>query len=246
MSDTPVTRLAMWSGPRNISTAMMRSFENRSDCKVVDEPFYAFYLDRSGLDHPGRDAIIASQSTDPSEVIDQLLGPVPEGVTLYYQKHMTHHLLPEINLEDLDALTHVFLIRDPQEMVSSYVRSREQVTSQDLGLHQMAELFDRTADRKGAVPLVLNSRDVLMNPEKALSSLCDRVGLAFDKAMLNWPAGRRDSDGVWAPYWYKSVEASTGFSPYEAKEIRLTKDLQEIADRCQAPYEKMKGFAIEV
>lgn len=243
--NTDITRLAMWSGPRNISTALMRSFENRTDTVVVDEPLYGFYLDRTGLDHPMRADIIASQSCDPDQVIAQLKAPLPAGKTLHYQKHMTHHLLPEIDRAVFDDFTPVFLIRDPRAMVASYNRAMDQVTAQDLGIPQMADLFNRTADRLGKAPPVLDSRTVLADPQSALMNLCAAVGIDFDPAMLAWPTGPRPTDGAWAPHWYKSVIASTGFKPSQDKAPpALTAALQKVADECMPVYEKLKAFAL--
>ena len=232
-----VTRIAMWSGPRNISTAMMRSWENRGDCVVVDEPFYAHYLHTTGIEHPARDEVIASQPTDWRRVLDELLGAVPDGVSIVYQKHMAHHLLPDMEGEWLARLTHAFLIRDPDEMVASYARSREQVTPADLGLHRQVEIWRRACDLGEQEPPVIDSRDVLENPHGMLSALCAALSVPFDAAMLSWPAGPRETDGVWAPHWYASVEKSTGFLPYRPKQLELTPAQQGVADACREPYE---------
>lgn len=237
-----VKRIAMWSGPRNISTAMMRSFENRPDTAVIDEPFYAFYLDRTGDEHPRRDQVIASQPTEPTQVIKQLMGPVKSGVKIFYQKQMTHHLLPEVDLSALDGLNHVFLIRDPRAMVASYVRSRDTVAVNDMGMQQMWDLFQRTSDRLGFSPPVLDSKAVLQNPEIALRGLCAAIDIPFDAAMLSWPAGKRDSDGAWASHWYGSVEKSTGFMPYAETDITLSAHEESVAAQCMPFYEKMQKF----
>ena len=237
MSDTrePV-RIAMWSGPRNISTAMMRSFENRADCAVSDEPFYAAYLYETGLAHPMRSEVIASQPTDWRNVVRQVTGPVPGDKPVWYQKHMTHHMLPHYGLEWTDGMANCFLIRDPAHVVASYAAKREEVTAADLGFHRQVELFDRVCDRQGSAPPVLDSADILKNPEGMLSALCDRIGIPFDKAMLSWPAGARDSDGVWAAHWYASVDASTGFMPYVEKEPVVPDTLKSVYDACLEPY----------
>ena len=199
----------MWSGPRTVSTALMRAWENRPDTVVTDEPLYAFYLAATGLDHPGRDEVIASQPRDWRVVLRELTaGPLPPGVMIYYQKHMTHHLLPEVDRAALDGLSHAFLIRDPRQLLASYARVRSEPTVADLGLAQQAEIF-----RAFGGP-VIDSADILRQPRAALEALCDALGVDFDPAMLAWPPGPRSSDGVWAPYWYDGVRASTGFGPY--------------------------------
>lgn len=201
-------RIAMWSGPRNISTAMMRSFGNRPDCRVVDEPFYAAYLARTGLDHPMREAVLASQPQDWRAVVadlDALAGPV------VYEKHMTHHMLPGFGLDWAAGRANAFLIRDPAEVLASYTVKRSEVTLDDIGVVRQRELFDREADRLGRAPPVVRGADVLADPRGMLSALCEALGIPFDEAMLRWPAGPRDSDGVWAPAWYDAVERSTGF-----------------------------------
>jgi hypothetical protein len=200
-------RIAMWSGPRVLSTAMMRSWENRPDTVVVDEPLYSYYLSTTGIDHPGREEIIASQPADWRAVVDAITcGPLPAGRSISYQKHMTHHLLDAVDRSLLSPLRHAYLIRDPRRLLASYSQVRTEPTLDDLGLRQQVELF-----REFGGP-VIDSRDVLAAPETALRALCAALDVDFDPAMLSWPAGPRDSDGVWAPHWYDGVRASTGFS----------------------------------
>lgn len=245
--DAPApARIAMWSGPRNISTAMMRSFGNRPDTAVWDEPYYAAYLDRTGLDHPMRAEILAAHETDPDRVAAAVLGAVPDGRTVFYQKHMTHHMLPDFDLSWLGAVTSAFLIRDPAPVLASYVKKREAVTLADIGIVQQAEIFDRVADRLGAAPPVVEGADVLADPEGMLSRLCARLGIAFDAAMLSWPAGRRASDGVWAPHWYHAVEASTGFGPPkpEATLADLPAPLARIAEAADPWYRRLAAHRI--
>jgi hypothetical protein len=208
----PTVRIAMWSGPRNISTAMMRSFGARADCAVSDEPFYAAYLVATGLVHPMRDEVVASQSTDWREVADALAGPHPGGKPIWYQKHMTHHLLPDFGRDWMDGLVNAFLIRSPEAVLASYARKRDDFTLDEIGLPAQAQLFDRTADRLGRAPPVVESQDVLADPAGTLAALCKACGIAFDPAMLAWAPGRRATDGVWAPAWYESVEQSTRFA----------------------------------
>lgn len=240
------TRIAMWSGPRNISTAMMRAWENRADCVVVDEPFYAHYLRATGIDHPARADIIASQDTDWRKVAAKLCGPIPGGAGVFYQKHMAHHFLPDMQGDWLGALTHAFLIRNPEEMVASYARSRDEVASADLGLHRQVEIWKLVAETTGSEPPVIDGRDVLENPEGMLRALCHEFSLPFDAAMLSWPAGPRDTDGIWAPYWYASVLQSTGFLPYRDKAIELGAQHRAVAAECREPYEFLRERRIRV
>jgi Sulfotransferase domain len=228
-------RFAMWSGPRNISTAMMRSWENRPDTVVVDEPLYAYYLRYSGRDHPGRDEIIAAGTTDWREVVGQLTGPVPGEPTVFYQKQMPHHLTPEIELDWVEGLRNALLIREPHEVVSSYVKSRSDLVREDIGLVQQVELFDRLAAR-GDAPPVIDAADFLGDPEAYLRWLCDWLGIDFTDRMLRWPDGPRDTDGVWAPYWYAAVQRSTGFAPYRPREVHLEGEPLRIAEESAADY----------
>lgn len=237
-------RICMWSGPRNISTAMMRSFENRPDCAVSDEPFYAAYLAATGLDHPMRDEVLASQPTDWREVAARLAGPTPGGAAVWYQKHMTHHMLDGFGLDWADGAVNAFLIRDPARVLASYVVKRGEVTLADIGVERQRALFEREADRLGAPPPVVEGRDVLADPAGTLGRLCAALGIAFDPAMLAWPAGPRASDGVWAPAWYDAVERSTGFGPPpdETAPPALTDDLRRIADAARPHYERLAAF----
>ena len=234
-------RIAMWSGPRNISTAMMRAWENRPDCAVSDEPLYAAYLAMTGADHPGRDEVIAAGETDWRKVADALLGPVPGGRPVWYQKHMSHHLLPGMDHGWIHGLHNLFLVRDPAEVVASYLRSRATVEPADIGLLQQGELFDELADATGRAPTVIDAGDFLAAPEAHLRALCAELGLEFTDRMLHWPAGPRDSDGVWAPHWYEAVWRSTGFEPQASKEIGLDSRGQAVAEACRPVYERLRS-----
>ena len=233
------SRIAMWSGPRNISTAMMRAWENRPDTWVCDEPLYAHYLLKTGLDHPGRDDVIASQETDWRHVVASLTGPIPAGKSVFYQKHMAHHFLAEIDHGWLDLVINCFLIRDPREVVASYARTRAKPTIHDLGFPQQLEIFERVYRRTGRVPPVLDSRDVLENPKRMLSLLCDAVGVPFSDFMLTWPPGPRPTDGVWAPHWYDRVEQSSGFAAYRAQEPVIPDALQPVCAACEPYYRRL-------
>ena len=235
----PATRIAMWSGPRTVSTALMRAWENRPDTVVSDEPLYAFYLHRTALPHPGRHTIIASQPTDWRVVLAQLTSePLPPGIAVSYAKHMTHHLLPEVDRAAFAPLRHAHLIRDPRELLASYARVRAEPTLADLGLREQAEIFETFGGP------VLDSRDLLADPGGMLRALCSALDVPFDDRMLSWPAGPRDSDGVWAPYWYDSVHASTGFAPYRPPAQTLPARLEPLAERCQPYFARLHQYRL--
>ncbi|MBV9990764.1 MAG: HAD family hydrolase [Alphaproteobacteria bacterium] len=236
----------MWSGPRNISTAMMRSFENRPDTAVIDEPFYAAFLEATGIDHPMRDETLAAHPTDPDAVLENILGPVPGGRPIWYQKHMTHHMVPGFPFDWVARMRNAFLIRAPEDVLVSYTQKREDVTLDDIGFVSQRELFEREADRLGKAPPVLHGGDVLADPRGSLSALCAALGIPFSESMLSWPAGKRATDGAWAPVWYASVERSTGFGPPRPAATRdqLPAHLQAIADAARPHYERMSGFRL--
>jgi Sulfotransferase domain len=224
----------MWSGPRTVSTALMRSFGNRPDTVVADEPLYAFYLARTGIDHPGRAEILASMPNDWHRVLADLASaPLPWDKTVMYAKHMTHHLLPEVEWRALAPFRHAYLIREPAELLASYAKVRSAPDLADLGIVQQAEIFARFPGP------VLSSRDLLEDPESMLRALCGALGIPFTAAMLSWPPGPRDTDGVWGPYWYHSVWRSTGFGPYRPAAEPLPPHLAELADRCRPHYERL-------
>ena len=239
-----MTRIAMWSGPRNISTAMMRSFGSRPDTAVTDEPLYAHYLKVTGVAHPGRDDVLAAHESDWRKVADQLTGPVPGGRAIWYQKHMAHHLLPMIERAWLDQLTHAFLIREPDEMVASLLKTFPGAGLADTGLPQQCEIFDRVAGRNGRAPPVVLASDVLKDPRAQLEALCDALGIQFLPGMLAWTAGPRDTDGAWAPHWYAAVEASTGFEPYRRRQANLNAAQERLVDECRPWYEKLYALRL--
>lgn len=235
-------RIAAWSGPRNISTALMRAFENRPDCAVIDEPLYACYLAATGADHPGREEVISTGNTDWRSVVKQLTGPVPDGHAVWYQKHMCHHLLPAMDTGWIHELSNIFLIREPEAVVASYARARktERISIDDLGLPQQVRLFDTVAENLGAAPPVIDSSAFLNDPEWHLREICERLGIPFTSRMLSWPPGPRASDGIWAPYWYRSVWKSTGFEPPRPIEnIELEGHAAEVAAACRPLYERL-------
>lgn len=237
-------RIAMWSGPRNLSTAMMYAFGARSDCAVWDEPYYAAYLAATGLQHPMRAEILAAGEQDQQQVQRRLLGDIPDGKAVFYQKHMTQHMLPEIDRSWLGKVTNIFLIRDPAKVVASYHAKRENPTLEDIGFQQQAELFAQVVDVTGEIPAVIDSADILENPDAMLRKLCAYIGLPFEDAMLNWPAGGHKDDGAWAPHWYKSVWKSTGFSAKETQPIPLSPEGNAVRDAAQPFYEQLHKHRI--
>lgn len=237
-------RIAMWSGPRNISTAMMRAWGNRPDTFVIDEPFYAYYLRATGKQHPGADQIIASSNTDWANVVAQLTGPIPKARRIFFQKQMAHHLLPEVDREWLGAVTNCFLIRDPREVIASYIKKREEPALHDLGFVQQAEIFNFVRTRTGSIPPVIDAKDVLDNPERMLRLLCEAVGVEFSKSMLSWPPGLRETDGIWARHWYGEVAKTTSFQPYRPRSASVPAHLQEIYDRCRECYEPLHEYRL--
>ena len=245
MSAPEPLRLAVWSGPRNVSTALMRSFEARGDTVVVDEPLYAHYLKVTGLDHPGREEVLAHHDSDWRRVVRTLTeGKLPEGKRVSYQKHMAHHLLDGMQGSWLDKLTHAFLIRDPRAMLASLIRVWPNPTLADTGLPQQLAIFDVVTQRTGDAPPVIDSRDLLTDPEAILSALCERVGLEFTDAMLSWPPGPRETDGVWAPHWYANVLTTTGFQPYVEREVELPAELDQLVERSQELYERLHAHRL--
>ncbi len=236
----------MWCGPRTISTAMMRAWENRPDTVVSDEPLYACYLERTGLAHPGREEIIESQSTDYRALTEVLSGPTPDGKSIWYQKHMAHHLLPGMDRSWMEGLDHCLLIRDPKAVVASYARARPDVTLADIGIVQQLELARWLRKEGGHTVTVIDSRDVLEKPAAMLKALFRRLGVPWTEKMLHWPAGPRASDGVWAPHWYASVERSTGFAPYPHRDVQIDSGLQSIVDECMQAYRQLHEERLQV
>jgi len=229
----------MWSGPRNISTAMMRAWDNRGDAFVCDEPLYAHYLAQTGRQHPGTAEVIAAGETDVKKVIDWLLGPVPGGKRVFYQKHMSHHLLPDMDRGWLRRVTNCFLIREPREVITSLIKHVPDATLPDTGFPQQAEIFERVIEWTGKVPSVVDARDVLNDPRGVLGRLCEAVGVAFTDRMLSWPPGLRETDGVWAKYWYKEVETTTSFRPYKPKDEPVPQRMLGVLEKCEEFYRRL-------
>ena len=236
-------RLAMWSGPRNLSTAMMYAFGNRADFDVVDEPFYASYLVKTGLNHPMRQDVIASQPHDPKDVVQGMLGPIPNGCPHVYHKHMTQHMLPEIDLAWMADVTNVFLIRHPARVAKSFAVKYDGFGADELGFRRQWELFEH-ARSLGQSPVVVDSSDIRANPSAMLSNLCAAIGLKFSDDMLSWPQGGHTRDGVWAQHWYGAVHRSTGFDGPESQMPQLSGALDELVKEAMPYYDKMCQFKL--
>ncbi|NRA98296.1 MAG: HAD family hydrolase [Rhodobacteraceae bacterium] len=231
--------IAMWSGPRNLSTAMMYAFAQRAGMEVVDEPFYAAYLAATGLDHPMRDEVLASQPQDPRLVADQISSQPPSGNR--FLKLMTHHMLPEFPTDWMAQARHVFLIRHPARVIASYVQKRETPTLEDLGFTQQMQLFDAVRVL-GREPVIIDADEVLTDPEASLRQLCSDLGLAWDAKMLTWPKGGNKSDGIWARHWYNAVHESTGLAPRVSALPEVASRDLGLLDLAMPYYESLKAF----
>lgn len=241
-------RIAMWSGPRNISTAMMRAWENRPDARVCDEPFYAYYLAQTGAPHPMAAEIIAAGPTDWREVVrglteDDVGDDERAGRAIFYQKQMTHHLLPDVGREWLEQVTNCFLIRSPDEVLRSYLKKNYEPTALDLGFPQQAEIYDYVKQRTGRTPIVIDARDVLERPRETLGLLCDALGVPMREEMLSWPTGYRPTDGIWAPHWYGEVVKTTTFGKPRnepASEETVPSNFFDVLRECDAIYARLR------
>ena len=239
---TPVRRIAMWSGPRNLSTAMMYAFAARGDCVVWDEPFYAAYLQTTGMNHPMRETIIETHEPDPDIIAATCKGPVPQNQTLFYQKHMTLHMIPDFDRRWMRACTNVFLIRHPARVVASYAKKRQGAVLEDIGFVQQAELFNEVADWSGTAPTVIDSDDIRADPEGMLRKLCAAINVPFTRKMLHWPAGGNPADGIWAKHWYAAVHRSTGFESAEGPLPVLGGHYAALAERALPYYETLARY----
>ncbi|MEM7206312.1 MAG: HAD family hydrolase [Pseudomonadota bacterium] len=238
--------IAMWSGPRNISTAMMRAWENRPDCEVWDEPLYAAYLQDSGVVHPMHEEILAANERDWERVVARCTAPAPDGSAVFYQKHMTHHMLPGYSRDWLANVQHCFLLRHPRDVLLSYSQKREGADLRDIGIVEQLELFERVAELQSRAPLIVDSQDFLSAPEAYLRRMCAHFGIDFYAQMLAWPQGQRDSDGVWGEHWYANVWRSTGFSAQTKARTELDPSLQPVLDAAMPAYEKLRAHSLAI
>lgn len=237
-------RIAMWSGPRNISTAMMRSFGARADCFVSDEPYYGAYLERTGFPHPMAEEVIASMDCDWRSVTDDLNGDPPGGEPVWYQKHMPSEMAGPVGIGDLTGHRHAFLIRDPARMIASYAKKVEAVTFEDMGLERLHLYFRIEKDRLGHAPPVVEGADILAAPEAMLKKLCSALGIDWDPAMLSWAPGIHETDGVWAPHWYNRVAESTGFEGRDDGPVTIPDGYRDLYERCRPHYEALRAYKI--
>lgn len=234
-------KLSVWSGPRNVSTALMYAFRQRPDTVVVDEPLYGHYLKVTGADHPGDEEVLAAMDTDGERVVREvLLGPCERPV--HFFKNMAHHLT-HLDRAFLGGITNVLLARDPAEMLPSLAQQLPKPTLRDTGLLKQAEILDHVLSERGA-PIVLDARDLLLDPRGVLRKACDRLGIPFYEGMLGWPAGPKPEDGVWARHWYANVHASTGFSPHKPKDDAFPENLLPLLEECRPLYERLRRYAI--
>jgi hypothetical protein len=243
---TEPLRLAMWSGPRNVSTALMRAFDSRADSIVCDEPLYAHYLAVTGLDHPVAEEVVTRHEADWRAVVGWLTGPVAAGKAVFYQKHMAHHLLPVIERGWLEQVTNVFLIRDPRQMLTSLLEILPEPSIEDTGYPQQVELFEAERERTGRTPVVVDSKDLLLNPSGMLAALCQRVGIPYDSNMLTWEPGLRETDGCWAEAWYGNALSSTGFQPYRDKQVRVPEPLRALEAEAVTLYDRLHPHRLTV
>lgn len=233
-------RIAMWSGPRNLSTTMMRSFGARGDTVAIDEPFYAAYLKLTGLRHPMTDEIFAAHEANPERVIAHLTGPAPGGKQVFYQKHMVHHMVDGIPMDWLGQIEkHVVLVRHPARVVASYARKMETLSAEAMGFPQQEDLWRRLTQLRSSAPVVIDADRILEDPEGVLRRLCSAIGLSWDPAMLSWPPGARPEDGAWAPHWYDAVWRSTGFGDPPGPIPILTGEAARIAEGAQESYARL-------
>jgi len=235
-------RISVWSGPRNVSTALMYAFGQRRDTQAIDEPFYGHYLRVTGADHPGAVEVMRAMECQAEKVIETIiLGPC--GRPVLFLKNMAHHLV-EMEWDFLDRLVNVLLIREPKEMLPSLAQNLARPTLRDTAYKTQVELLERLVER-GQPPPVLEARELLLNPRSVLQQLCRQIGLSFDEAMLHWPAGPKPEDGVWARYWYESVHESTGFLPYRPKRDPFPESLRPLLEECQPYYDRLAQYAIK-
>ena len=236
-----IRRICLWSGPRNVSTALMYAFAQRSDTQVIDEPLYAHYLAHTGVDHPGRQEVLDAQDQDGERVVRRVILGSTERPVLF-MKQMAHHL-EGLDWSFLQQTVNVLLIRDPAEMLPSLVHQIPNPTLRDTGLGMQQQLLAQL-HRWGQRPPVLDARQLLLDPPSVLRQLCGRLDIPFDEAMLSWPAKPLPEDGVWAPHWYHNVHRSTGFQPYRSKNVAVPSHVEPLLASCAACYRELYAHAL--
>ncbi len=231
-------KIAMWSGPRNLSTAMMYAFGNRADFAIWDEPFYAPYLAKTDADHPMAAQITTTYETDPAIVAQRCIDTIPRQKPHFYMKHMPHHMIDGFPLDWTRDCVNIHLIRHPAHVIASYGAKRADITDDDIGFRQQSTLYDQIGG------LVIDSADIRQDPENMLKNLCMAINLPFDPAMLSWPAGPRNDDGIWAAHWYSAVHKSTGFAGKEGPLPDLSGRDLALLENALPYYEKLAAHKI--
>lgn len=234
----------MWSGPRNLSTALMYSFGARDDCAIWDEPFYAAYLSRTGLNHPMREEVIASQETDPNKISAACGGAIPSKKNVWYQKHMCQHMVEGFDLNFISKCHNVFLIRHPARVIASYHAKHDKLSLSDIGFLEQIAIFEQVSQSTGKTPIVIDSSDIRENPKQSIENLCNALGLEFQERMLGWPKGGNENDGIWAKHWYQAVWNSTGFARKEVPVPKLCDEHEPILTAALPIYEKLSEYKI--
>jgi hypothetical protein len=237
-------KIAMWSGPRNISTALMYAFNSRSDTFCIDEPLYSYYLSNTKITHPGRQEIIDNCEWDINKLMDKICGDIPNEKSIYYQKHMAHHILPETPIEWILKLKNCFLIREPKDVIYSLSKKIDDIKIESTGLIEQNKLFNKINELGKNTPIVIDSRDILRNPEYMMKRLCKELEIPFETSMTSWPEGKKDCDGIWAKHWYGEVWKSTKFNKYIKKEISLSEQHINLYYECKILYDELFKFRI--
>ena len=232
----------MWSGPRNLSTALMRSFENRKDTYVLDEPFYAYYLKKTGLNHPMKKEIINHYPVSQKKII-KLITSKPENEKIFYQKHMTQHIIKNTNLDWIRNGYNCFLISHPAKVINSYIKKNSLRNIDDIGFKKQFKIFNKVK-KNNLNFIVINADNILINPNKTIKKLCKLLKIKFSKKMLSWPKGKRSSDGIWSKVWYKNVELSNTFSKYRKEKINVPKKYKKIYEESLKYYNQMNEYSI--
>ena len=233
--------IACWSGPRNISTALMRSWSSRKDTFVTDEPFYSYYLKEKKLKHPLYKEIINMYSSNYEEVVDYLVGKVPNYKKIWYQKHMAHHILDLNEIEWISNCNNCILIRHPEEVISSFTKKNKLKSVEELGYPQQYEII-KFLKKMNKTFIIIDSKELLMNPEKLLSDWCSKINIKFYKSMLKWEKGNHINDGIWWESWYDNVIKTTGFDKYEKKDINIENKYDSIYNESMKYYSYLKEF----